>query len=267
MHATQPSLDELETVLALPSPFHLFRLVSGSDHLHFGYFLSEDQTIFEAQDKMMRLNLMFLRRGDQRVLDVGSGLGATARVLAERGLEVTALCPDSALISYSRRWPIAPLSGSVEWVCGRFEDYRSPRPFDLVLFQESFQYFDEVEVTLRRASELLRPGGRLVVGDQFLNENRPRSQARFHPISVFLAIARRVGFRVHTHCDISAGAARAIDWMLERLQRDKRELVERYADRLPNLERDIADMQRSGNVEREAYASGHLSYRVLAFDR
>jgi SAM-dependent methyltransferase len=159
------------------------------------------------------------------------------------------------------------MSGSVEWVCGGFEGYRSSQPYDLILFQESFQYFDEVEATLRRASELLRPGGRLVVGDQFLNEDRPRSEARFHPIDTVLRAARHVGFRLHTHCDISGGAARAIDWMLERLRCEEGELVKRYASRLPELEKDIATMLRSGKLEREAYSSGHLSYRILAFDR
>jgi protein-L-isoaspartate O-methyltransferase len=134
MHQAHLPAQELEAILALPSPFHLFRLVSGSDHLHFGYFLSEDQTILEAQDRMMRLNLMFLRRADRRVLDVGSGLGATARVMVERGLEVTAICPDAALVSYSRRTSFAPMSGSVEWVCGGFEGYRSSQPYDLILF-------------------------------------------------------------------------------------------------------------------------------------
>src|SRR5262245_19186390 len=123
MAMSQASADELEAILALPNPFHLFRLVSGSEHLHFGYLLADDETIHEAQDNMMRLNLMFLRRADRRVLDAGSGLGATARVLAERGLAVTAVCPDPALIAYSKRARIESQTGSVEWVCARLEQF------------------------------------------------------------------------------------------------------------------------------------------------
>jgi SAM-dependent methyltransferase len=264
---TNPTAEELEAVLALPDPFHLFRLVSGSDHLHFGYFLAEDETIHEAQDNMMRLNLMFVRKQDRRVLDAGSGLGATARVLAERGLAVTAVCPDPALIAYSKRARIASPSGSVEWVCGRLEEYCPSAPFDLILFQESFQYFEHVEETLRGAYQGLRPGGRLVVGDQFLNEPRPRAEARFHHIEHFLRAARAVGFRLHTHCDISTGAARAIDWMLARLEREGPALVAQHGKRLPGLSRNLADMQRLGGLERQAFASGLLSYRILALDR
>ena len=264
---TFSSTEELEAILALPDPFHLFRLLAGSDHMHFGYFLAEDETIHEAQENMMRLNLMFLRRADRRVLDAGSGLGATSRVLAYRGLAVTAVCPDPALVAYSKRARIASRTGSVEWVCARLEQYRPSAPFDLILFQESFQYFDHVEETLRGAYQGLRAGGRLVVGDQFLNEALPRADARFHYIEHFLSAARAVGFRLHTHCDISTGAARSIDWMLQLLEREGPGLIAQYGKRLPGLARNVEDMRRLSAMERKGFAEGRLSYRILALDR
>jgi SAM-dependent methyltransferase len=177
------------------------------------------------------------------------------------------VCPDPALIAYSKRARIASPTGSVEWICGRLEEYHPAQPFDVILFQESFQYFDHVEATLQGAYRGLRPGGRLIVGDQFLNESRPRAEARFHFIEHFLRAAKEIGFRLHTHCDISAGAVRATEWMLGRLEKEAQGLVTRFGARLPDLRRDIQDMQRLGELERQAFQHGILSYRILALDR
>lgn len=155
----------------------------------------------------------------------------------------------------------------MEWICGRFEQYRPSAPFDLILFQESFQYFEHVAETLQDAYQALRPGGRLVVGDQFLNELRPRAEARFHHIEHFLRAAREVGFRLHTHCDISTGVVGTIDWMLARLEREGASLIARYGKRLPTLARNVADMQGLGGLEHQAFATELLSYRILALDR
>ena len=254
-------------VLELPNPFYLFRLLTGSDHLHFGYFRSPRESVGEAQENMMWLNLFFRRRDATRVLDVGSGLGATARELAKQGCRVTAVCPDATLIAYGRaREAAAPSGPPVEWITSAFEAWKPTDSFDHVMFQESFQYFDHVEATLRHTRGLLRDGGRVVIGDQFLNERRPREAVRFHFVDDFVAAARDVGFRIATSCDISAGALVMTRRMLEQLRAEKDALIAAHEPAKPAIRKDIDEMLYWGSQELGAFDHGLLSYRTFVLD-
>lgn len=166
-------------VLSLPAPYYLFRLLTGSDHMHFGWFRSTDEHPGTAQENMMELNMFFRPARLERVLDVGAGLGATARWLSRRGIAVTSISPDAPLIEYARLAAAGDqVPHAVQFHVSPFESFQWTGSFDWVLFQESFQYFDDVEATIARAHAALRPGGRLHIGDQFSCTSTCRASRR-----------------------------------------------------------------------------------------
>jgi SAM-dependent methyltransferase len=95
-----------------------------------------------------------LERLGGAVLDVGCGTGKAAVALAERGRTVLGLEPDERMAAIARSHGIAVEIGAFEtWDAG-------DRQFDLLTFADSWHFIDPV-VGVRRAAELLRPGGKV----------------------------------------------------------------------------------------------------------
>jgi SAM-dependent methyltransferase len=96
------------------------------------------------------------------VVDVGCGTGTLACLLAERGLDVTAIDPAAASLDVARRKPGA---GGVRWLYG-YATSLPPLRADLVTMTANvaqvFLTDEEWALTLRALHDALRPGGRLV---------------------------------------------------------------------------------------------------------
>jgi SAM-dependent methyltransferase len=96
-----------------------------------------------------------LRTGSQ-VLEVGAGTGKATRLLADRGLIVTALEPDAAMAAIARRKCAAYASVELEPLA--FEEWRPRRSVQAVV---SFQAWHWIEPTVRYAlaADALENGG------------------------------------------------------------------------------------------------------------
>lgn len=100
--------------------------------------------------------------GARSVLDIGSGTGTFALLLAERGIEVYALEPAAASLEVARAKPGAH---RVQWIHG---DARAlpPLQLDLVTMTGNVAQAivdpDDWQATLAAAARSLRPGGHLV---------------------------------------------------------------------------------------------------------
>jgi SAM-dependent methyltransferase len=255
-------------VFTLPAPYYLFRLLTGSDHMHFGWFRTDDEDPGAAQENMMELNLFFRPGKLETALDVGAGLGATARWLSRRDVAVTSISPDAPLVEYARLAAAEDdVRHAVDFQVCKFEEFEPPRQYDWVLFQESFQYFDDPADTLRRAHAALRPGGRLHIGDQFLHVDVPREQGRFHYLPRVLNTARELGLELRTKCDVSRAAYRMTGRCLEVLREHKDEWIAAHEGKVASIRQDIDDMLNCGTLEWDAYVDGHLSYELMAFER
>lgn len=92
------------------------------------------------------------------VLDVGCGDGALARELAARGARVTAIDVDEPSLDVARRE-----GGGVDYICADFlaHDFGAAS-YDAVVSVAALHHMD-MQAGLRRMSELVRPGGSLVV--------------------------------------------------------------------------------------------------------
>ncbi|WP_348536330.1 class I SAM-dependent methyltransferase [Mycobacterium sp. OTB74] len=91
-----------------------------------------------------------------RALDVGAGTGITAVPLAERGVDVLAVEPDSRMAELAKEKGV-----TVE--LATFEDWDDTgRRFDLILFGQSFHWVDPA-VALPKVRRLLTDGGRMAL--------------------------------------------------------------------------------------------------------
>jgi len=100
--------------------------------------------------------------GARRVLDIGSGTGVFALMLADRGIEVTGVEPAGASLDVARA---KPGSERVQWIYG---DVTALPPMQVDLATMTANVAQAIadpadwEGTLRGAYQALRPGGHLV---------------------------------------------------------------------------------------------------------
>lgn len=106
-----------------------------------------------------------------RVLDIGTGLGGTPRVLADRygcrchGVELTSGRYDDAVELTQR----VGLQHLVTLSRGDFLDVCLPEAsFDIIIGQDTLMHFEDLSAALRKCWNLLVENGKLIIEDGFL---------------------------------------------------------------------------------------------------
>lgn len=139
------------------------------DNIHMGTWESADDTIDVAMDRTNRV--MAAHAGitaDSRVLDLGSGYGATARFLAaELGCEVVGLniSPRENELA-EERIADAGLSDRVTIQYGDFHDLPfADASFDVVWSQEALLHGADKHQIIAECARVLRTGGRVAISD------------------------------------------------------------------------------------------------------
>jgi SAM-dependent methyltransferase/uncharacterized membrane protein YbhN (UPF0104 family) len=109
------------------------------------------------------------------VLDLEAGAGDTTRLLLARhpGAQIVGIAPDADRLAAAR----AALPGA-DLRVGRLEDPLPEGPFDLVVWTMTAQRLDAARTAdvLARAAAVLRPGGRVVLGDVFAVDGRTAAE-------------------------------------------------------------------------------------------
>ena len=116
----------------------------------------------------LRLAALAGLRPDQRVLDVASGRGSTARLLAERfGAEVVGVeLGEAAVVAARREADRAGLSERVGFLTGDAESLPLPdRSFDHIFCECSLCTFPDKPRALAEMARVLRPGGTVAIAD------------------------------------------------------------------------------------------------------
>ena len=137
-----------------------------TDYLHYGYW--EDNLKLDANNvaKSMENYVNYLKKkippGVQKVLDVGSGSGKFARNLLDEGYQVDCVSPSPNLTKHVRK----NIENRGEIFACLFEQVKTKKTYDLVLFSESFQYIP-LDIAIGNAINLLKPGGYLLICDFF----------------------------------------------------------------------------------------------------
>jgi SAM-dependent methyltransferase len=91
-----------------------------------------------------------------RILDVGCGAGLFFDELEQFG-HIEGVESDPAVVEQSGRWRSRIVIGNLDAA------YRPAAPYDLILMLDVLEHIQDTDHFLRRAGELLTPGGRILV--------------------------------------------------------------------------------------------------------
>ena len=134
------------------------------EHVHHGLWRTGREPAAVAVTQLVEhvADRLALARGE-RVVDVGAGYGATARLLADRyGADVIALTVSPAQHAHARALPAAP--GGPRYLLGDWLGNGLPdAAFDAAVAIESTEHMADIVAAFRQARRVLRPGGRLAV--------------------------------------------------------------------------------------------------------
>jgi tocopherol O-methyltransferase len=202
-----------------------YRLLWG-EHLHHGWWRTGRETVEEATEALVE---EVARRAEltegARVVDLGSGYGATARLLARRWrCRVTAVTLSPVQHARAEAAEAAePVSPAPEYRLGDFTRIALPgKAFDAVVAIESLSHVEELDTAAAEAARVLRPSGRLVacvwLGGERVGALRRRllsdpvvaegRLARLAPAAVYTEALTRAGFAVEEVEDVSARVRR-----------------------------------------------------------
>jgi SAM-dependent methyltransferase len=220
-------------------------------YLHYGLFENENDSLPAAQERSTELLLSRLPAPPARILEVGIGLGTTLTRLTRTGYDAVGITPDEKQIAVVRERH----GDAVDARCLAFEQFPTPDPFDVVLFQESSQYID--------ASALFAKARELTSHVIVLDELAMQPEGVLHRREPFLAAAEANGFVCAEELDLSAKAAPSIDYFSERFPRYRDRLI---AD-LGLTGQQVDDLIDAGWRNRKLYDSGAYVYRLLQFRR
>ncbi len=197
--------------------------ITGSSYLHYGYWEplpkpGEELNITRlrtAQAAYTEKLFSFIPEGVNTILDVGCGVGGNAVYLRDRGFAVEGLAPDEI----QEEKFIQNTQGKVTFHLTRFEDFKSSKQYDLVLFSESSQYIS-VDDLAQGAAGLLSNGGYLLMADM-MRSNGEYKEGIFsncHVVSELKVALEKAGFNLVKTEDISNAIAPTIDLSIENFQ-------------------------------------------------
>lgn len=233
-----------------------------------------------AQRRYTELLLAALRElapSPRRVLDVGCGAGAFLVELRALGHDAEGVSPAPELTRLARERLARAGVGAVRLFECRFEDFPSAeraRYYDVLVFSESFQYL-ALPAALRRAEEILRPVGHLLICDFFRSAahgDEGPADGTFsggHPIAAFYEAMARSRFTITRDEDLTARVAPTLaiadDILMRRLLPASETLVRHLAERRPWLYRALRLVgRRKLDKLRRKYFSGHRTPETFA---
>jgi len=229
------------------------------DYLHYGLFDPGETDLVRAQQRSTDLLLSNLPAPPCRILKVGIGLGTTLEQLCQLGYAVTGITPNPIQVAHAKH----RLGTAARLVCSRFGDF-APKgsQYEVILFQESSQDIDPLDL-FERARDMLTEGGRMLLLDNMAIRRTEPGTANLHLLDGILALADRCGFELESRLDLSAMAAPTLDYLLMAVEKQR-----------SNLMRDLAlgpeqiDSLNASNREYQSdYAHDRHGYFLLSFRR
>ncbi len=152
-----------------------YRIWGGED-LHIGTYRGPDDTIFEASQRTVEKMAQKVNNltSESKVLDIGSGIGGSARYLAKNyGCQVVAL--NLSEIENERHRQMnkdQKVDHLIEVVDGNFEENPYPdSTFDLVWSQDAILHSSNRSKVLKEACRVLKEGGELIFTDPMQTED------------------------------------------------------------------------------------------------
>ncbi|AFZ25689.1 2-polyprenyl-3-methyl-5-hydroxy-6-metoxy-1,4-benzoquinol methylase [Cylindrospermum stagnale PCC 7417] len=197
--------------------------LTGSSYLHYGYWEplpspGEELTLTRlraAQEAYAAKLLSFIPGDTNTILDVGCGIGGNAAYLLDRGFTIEGLAPDPL---QQERF-IQNTNGKAPFHLTIFEDFRSQKCHDLILFSESSQYIAAKDIA-QGAARLLNSGGYLLLADMMRSDAEYKDGifSNCHVAKELEVAMVQAGFKLIKSEDISKAIAPTIDLCLDTFQ-------------------------------------------------
>lgn len=137
-----------------------------TEYLHYGYWidgLEVDATnVYQAQENYADFIVSHIPEGITTILDVGCGAGKFAEKLLNIGYKVDCVSPSPNLTKHVKQL----IGDRCEiFECG-YEELKTDKRYDLVLFSESFQYIP-VDQAISQSLKFLNFTGHILICDFF----------------------------------------------------------------------------------------------------
>ncbi len=207
---------------------HFYRDVWG-DHVHHGLWLTGRETREQAVRQLAEL-VARETAGARTICDIGCGYGATARVLATGGAEVTAMTISPAQFKVAQEVTAGRTNPRFllgDWLANDLPN----ESFEAAIAIESSEHMPDFRGFFEQAHRVLRPGGRLVICAWLAAENPSSLTKRWllEPIcregrmpqmgdaNDYRSLGETVGFRLEDYQDMSAKVARTWPAIVRRL--------------------------------------------------
>ncbi len=279
-HTNERSTRAAQHVAALselPGSFHLFEYLTGTGHYHFGLFEDEHTLLENALDALPRLlarsfpvaaEIPFRthERRAGRILDVGCGLGGSARLWDEAGHQVTAIDMSPEVVKHARQ---AGKGGDcVNFETCAFEDLPATLKgqFDVVVLTEVTQHFDDLGGMFESCRRALASGGRVIVSDVVTYQDEDRACVPYHRRGLFERAAARHGLRLTKRSDETKAVVPTLTRMSQLLSVESDALIELFVSRRQDIAAEIEELVRLFDNLRIAFDQGDLYYEINVFE-
>ena len=223
------------------------------DYLHYGLWESTEEPLKVAQqrasDKLWSVLPKLKNSGDkQKLLEVGIGLGTSARYLLDRGFDYIGVTPDNNQILYA--WQ--RYQRDLVFKHTPFEKFQSPSQFDLIIFQESAQYI-QTNLLLQGCQQLLKAQGEVIIMDEI-------------PANLAQNLHKHIenaGFDVKQIEDLTALAAPSISYLYQVISKHQQTICEDLNISVQKLTGLLTTLHR----REQAYLNGDYTYKLINFSK
>tara|TARA_Y100000590_G_scaffold417009_1_gene516300 strand:- start:6262 stop:7152 length:891 start_codon:yes stop_codon:yes gene_type:complete len=185
----------------------LYSKIIRNDMLHYGYFddihIHPDtisiKDLENAQMKYVEIIIEQILDKNNKILDVGCGMGGLSNILFNNGYKVESLTPDDNQKNY-----INSKYKNLTVHHMRFEDFKIKKEFGTIINSESLQYID-LDKAFDLIPEILLPNGRWIITDYFrINDNGINHSGHLH--NDFLSYVEKRGWKIVYQNDMTQNA-------------------------------------------------------------
>lgn len=246
-------------------------------HIHHGYWVTgrESKELAAQQLVDLLITKSGLKRGS-KVLDVGCGIGGTSIYLAkEFDCDVTGITISPVQVGMATEAAkAAGIKAPPQFRVDDANDISVEGVFDIIWSVEMISHLNNRDNLFKRASELLKPGGKMCITDWWKDDGisaagerkyiDPIEKGMLVSLPTFTEYKQHIdnhGFRLLYYEDISAAVARTWDITSESI---KPRAIWDFATKHTS---ELVDFLHSFKAMRAGFKSGAFRYPVLVLEK